>query len=134
MWPSILTSKLSSIGFFEETDDAIDDLCLNFFGSDSIHDFKLQLDGPLYSRTKRKHIDKMKDFWVRSAHGCFTIINNPNEYNREALKDIITKIKPYCQDVEKGLSIVCKALYNVGVTVMVQNHLTLTQVRGGTFV
>jgi HTH-type transcriptional regulator / antitoxin HigA len=50
------------------------------------------------------------------------------------LKDIITKIKPYCQDVEDGLTTVCKALYNVGVTVIIQNHLTLTQVRGGTFI
>ena len=88
---------------------------------------------PRYSRTKRKHVDKMKDFWVRSAYACFSMINNPNDYKREGLKDIIVKIRPYCQDVENGLATVCKALYNVGVTVIVQNQLTLTQVRGGIF-
>jgi HTH-type transcriptional regulator/antitoxin HigA len=73
----------------------------------------------------------MKAFWVASAYQCFKSIDNPNEYDREALKDIIVKIKPYCQDAENGLFTVCKTLYNVGVTLIFQNHLTLTQIRGG---
>jgi hypothetical protein len=76
----------------------------------------------------------MKDFWTKSAYACFQFINNPNDYDREFLKDLIPKIRPYCQDVENGLFTVCRALYNIGITVIVQNHLTLTQVRGGTFI
>lgn len=128
--------KLYKAQFFEETDDIdyIYSRILSYFGYTTIDEYEKHLVHPLQSKTRRLFSDKMKDFWVKSAYQCFKNINNPNEYDREALKDIIVKIKPYCQDVEKGLYTVCKALYNVGVTVIVQNHLTLTQVRGGTFV
>ena len=128
--------KLTKIGFFEESDD-IDYLktrILSFFGYTTIEEYEKKLIAPLYSRTKRTFSDKMKSFWINSAYQCFKNIDNPNEYDRENFKDIITKIKPYCQDKENGLFTVCKALYNVGVTVIIQNHLTLTQVRGGTFI
>lgn len=128
--------KLTKIGFFDDKDD-IDYLIrrvLTFFGYDGIHEFEEQLTLPFYSKSKRTFSDKMKDFWVKSAYQCFKSINNPNEYDREGLKDLIVKAKPYCQDVENGLLTVCKALYNIGVTVIVQNQLVTTQVRGGTFV
>ena len=73
-------------------------------------------------------------FWVDSAYRVFKDIANPNEYNREDLKNIIIKVKPYSQDVNDGLLIVCKALYHCGVTVIAQELLPTTQVRGGTFV
>lgn len=128
--------KLTKAGFFTDSEDVdyLTNRLLDFFGYGSIYQFEKELIKPLYSRTKRTFSDKMKTFWINSAFRCFKDINNPNSYNRDALKDIIVKIKPYCQDVENGLFTVCKALYNVGVTVIVQNHLTLTQVRGGTFV
>jgi HTH-type transcriptional regulator/antitoxin HigA len=127
--------KLTKIGFFEETDDVnyLTARILSFFGFTTIEDYEKRLIAVLNSKTKRTFSDKMKSFWTNSAYQCFLDIKNPNEYDREAFKDIITKIKPHCQDVEKGLFTVCKALYSVGVTVIVQNHLTLTQVRGGTF-
>jgi len=126
---------LTKLGFFDGSDD-IDDLVLkviNFFGYESILDFEEKLSKPLFSKTKRTFSDKMKDFWIRSAYQCFTVINNPNEYDRNKLKDIIVKIKPYSQDVDNGLYVVCKALYNIGVTIIIQNYLSTTQVRGGTF-
>ncbi len=127
---------LTKLGFFENTDD-IDILTkrvLTFFGYDSIQEFENKLATPLFSSTKRNFSDKMKNFWIKSAYQCFKIINNSNEYNRELLKELIVKIKPYSQDVNNGLHTVCKALYNIGVTVIIQNHLPTTQVRGGTFV
>ncbi len=128
--------KLHSIGFFDDSDDIdiVTDRILAFFGYDSIYDYETQLNTPFYSSSKRKYSDKMKDFWIKSAYQCFKSINNPHEYDREALKDLITKIKPYCQDVENGLFTVCRALYNIGITVIVQHQLVTTQVRGGTFV
>jgi HTH-type transcriptional regulator / antitoxin HigA len=128
--------KLSKLGFFEESDD-IDYLVnriLTFFGYESISEFEDGLASPLYSKSKKKFSDKMKDFWIKSAYQCFKSINNPNDYNREALKDLIVKAKPYCQDIENGLFTVCKALYNIGITIIIQNQLANTQVRGGTFV
>ncbi len=127
--------KLNQIGFFTETDDTdyLTKRILSFFNFNSIFEFEREVTKPLLSKTKRTHSDKMKNFWISSASECFKKINNPNPYERNLLKDIIVKIRPYSQDVEDGLFTVCKALYNVGVTVIVQNHLTLTQVRGGTF-
>lgn len=128
--------KLIQVGFFKQSDQAdyYINRVLQFFGYDSIFDFNTKLVAPLYSKSKRKFSDKMKNFWIKSAYKCFLEINNPNVYDREGLKDLIIKIKPYSQDVENGLLTVCKALYNVGVTVIVQNQLLTTQVRGGTFI
>ena len=127
---------LTKLGFFDNSDD-IDELVdrvLHYFGYDSIRQFEEELVTPLYSRTKRKFSDKMKDFWVRSAYQTFRLIDNTNEYNRERLKDVIANMKPYSQDVKNGLYTVCRALYNVGVTVIFQNYLTTTHVRGATFI
>lgn len=127
--------KLNKLGFFEDIEnlDDVTDRILRFFGYNSVFDYESSLIYPLFSKTKRSFTDKMKDFWIKSAYQCFALIGNSNEFNREALKDILIKIKPYSQDVERGLVTVCKALYNVGVTVIVQNQLPTTQVRGGTF-
>ncbi|GAB2613462.1 ImmA/IrrE family metallo-endopeptidase [Belliella aquatica] len=126
---------LTKEGFFDAEND-VDDLvqkALNYFGYKSIREFEEQLIEPLYSRSKRQFSDKMKDFWVRSAYQSFRLIDNPNPYDRERLKEIIPLMKPYTQDVENGLFIVCRALYNVGVTVIFQNYLQTTHVRGATF-
>lgn len=127
---------LTKLGFFDrdyETDELVEKV-LTFFGYSSIQEFENELVEPLYSKTKRNFSDKMKDFWIKSAYQTFRIIDNPNEYNRVRLKDLIVKIKPYSQDVKDGLFTVCKALYNIGVTVIFQDYLSTTQVRGGTFI
>lgn len=128
--------KLGKIGFFDDTDnvDLLIERVLNFFGFDSINEYETEISKPLFSSSRRNFSDKMKDFWIISAHQCFKSINNPNKFNREQLKELIVKIKPYCQDVENGLLTVCKALYSIGVTVIIQHQLVNTQVRGGTFV
>lgn len=127
---------LTKLCFFDknyETDELVDKV-LTFFGYSSIQEYEDELVEPLYSKTKRNFSDKMKDFWIKSAYQTFRIIDNPNEYDRGRLKDLIVKVKPYSQDVEEGLYTVCKALYNIGVTVIFQDYLSTTQVRGGTFV
>lgn len=128
--------RLSKIGFFEESDDInyLTNRILTFFGYSSVSDYERELGQPLFSKSKRAFVDRMKDFWIKSAYQCFKNIANPNPYDREAVKDLIPKIKPYCQDTKDGLLTVCKALYGVGITVVFQNHLSTTQVRGGTFV
>ncbi|MDO6737346.1 ImmA/IrrE family metallo-endopeptidase [Wenyingzhuangia sp. 2_MG-2023] len=127
---------LTKFGFFEskaDTNELVNKV-LTFFGFESIRDYESELNSPLYSSSKRNFSDKMKDFWIKSAYQTFRIINNPNDYNRARLKDLIVKIKPYSQDLKNGLFTVCKALYNVGVTVVFQDYLSTTQVRGGTFI
>ncbi len=107
---------------------------LTFFGYENPYEFDNKLSGVLFSKSKKSFSDKMKDFWIKAAYQCFKIIDNPNNYNRDLLKDLIPKMKPYCQDIENGLFTVCKALYNIGITVIFQTQLTTTQIRGGTFI
>ncbi|WP_221394724.1 ImmA/IrrE family metallo-endopeptidase [Dyadobacter sp. NIV53] len=127
---------LTKLGFFDNsysTEELVAKV-LAYFGYDSIQEFEEQLHEPLYSRIKKNHSDKMKDFWIKSAYQTFKIVKNPNEYRREKLKELVVKIKPYSQDVSNGLLTVCRALYNIGVTIIFQSYLTTTQVRGATFV
>ena len=126
---------LTSLGFIEK-DSTIDDLkkrICEFFQLDNIYDYDNELSEALYSRTKRKFSDKMKDFWIKSSYKYFELIDNPNDYSRDDLKKLTPKIKPYTQNVEKGLLTVFRALYNVGVTVVFQPMLPKTQIRGATF-
>ena len=126
---------LSSLGFIEK-DSSLEDLkdrICSFFGIDSIYDYEKELNEVLYSRTKKSFSDKMKDFWIKSSYKYFELIDNPNDYLRSELIDLIPKIKPYTQNVENGLLIVFQALYNIGVTVVFQPKLSKTQIRGATF-
>lgn len=126
---------LSSLGFIEK-DSSLEDLkdrICSFFGIDSIYDYEKELNEVLYSRTKKSFSDKMKDFWIKSSYKYFELIDNPNDYLRSELIDLIPKIKPYTQNVENGLLIVFQALYNIGVTVVFQPKLPKTQIRGATF-
>jgi HTH-type transcriptional regulator / antitoxin HigA len=107
---------------------------LSFFNLNTIFEYKDKLDYALFSRTKRTTRDKMRDFWVKSAYANFEKIDNPNPYDREALKNIITKIKPYSELDTKGFVTVIHALYNIGITVIAQTNLPNVQVRGATFI
>lgn len=128
--------KLTKLGFFdgEDTTEQLVQRVLDFFGYQSIIDFEENLVEPLYSKAKRNFSDKMKDFWIKSAYQTFQVIANPNEYDREGIKDLVVKLKPYSQDVENGLYIVCRALYSKGVTVIFQDYLSTTSVKGATFI
>ena len=124
--------KLHKTKFIETKSDSekIKTRILDFFGFEDIIEYEKyesDLNSVLYSKSKRKFTDKMRDFSIKSAFRIFELIDNPNEYDREELKDLVTKIKPYSNDVENGLLIVCKALYNIGVTVCVQHYLTTSQ-------
>lgn len=112
---------------------AIEQRLCTFLGLESIEDYTRDLAYALYSRTKRASSNKMLDFWTKSAYQYFVEVANPNEYDREALKELVPKIRPYTRDVENGLLTVVRALYSVGVTVIYQPYLPNTQVRGATF-
>lgn len=127
---------LTGLGYINRNDslEQLKDRICNFFGINSIYDYDLELNDVLYSKTKKTFSDKMKDFWIKSSYKYFELINNPNDYSRNNLIDLIPKIKPYTKNVEHGLNTVFQALYNVGVTVVFQPLLPKTQIRGATFV
>jgi HTH-type transcriptional regulator/antitoxin HigA len=127
---------LISLGFINKS-NSLEDLKLricNFFELDSIYDYDKELNDVLFSKTKKTFSDKMKDFWIKSNYKYFEVINNPNEYNRNELVELIPKIKPYTKNVETGLVTVFQALYNIGVTVVFQPMLPKTQIKGATFI
>jgi Zn-dependent peptidase ImmA (M78 family)/DNA-binding Xre family transcriptional regulator len=127
---------LKDAGFIDTTNDfkAIENRLVKFFCLDSIFTYSSQIGGVAFSRTKRISDDKMREFWVRSAFFQFEKIANPNQYKKEELLSIIPKIGPYTRYEEKGFLTVIQALYNIGITVIVQSYLSKTQVRGGTFI
>lgn len=114
--------------------DEIEQRILSFFSLESIYEYESEVSSALFSRTKKSTHDKMMEFWVKSAYLQFQKVNNPNDYNRDSLLELITKIKPYTRQVGKGLTTVVKALFNTGVTVIIQSYMTKTQIRGGTFI
>lgn len=106
-----------------------------FFRLDSIMEFDRKVGNVLFCKAKSSSDDKMREFWVRSAYMQFEKINkiNPHAYNEEALRALLPKIRAKTRNEETGLLDVIQALFQVGVTVIVQSYLTKTQVRGGTF-
>lgn len=128
--------KLKKLGFLSDIKDLeyVEKRICEFFQLNHIYEYDHDLGGVLYSKTKRSFNDKMKDFWVKSTYSFFKSINNPNEFDRDNLRQLIPKIRPYTRDVENGLFIVARALFNVGVTVIFQPYLSTTQVRGATFI
>jgi Zn-dependent peptidase ImmA (M78 family) len=104
-----------------------------FFGLINIFEYDKSNVIPVFSRTKRESSNLMRDFWVKSAYVHFIGIKNPNPYDRDALVDLIPKIRPYTMNVEKGLLTVAQALYHVGLTIIYQPYLPTVQVRGATF-
>lgn len=121
--------KSISINDFEN----IEILIKKHFRLKDIYDYDQRI-GVAFKKSRRAKQNKMLDFWVTSVYLQFSDINNPNSYDREYLKQLIPKIKPYTLDEENGLLKVCCALYQAGVTVMSHKHITNTQVHGATFI
>jgi len=112
----------------------IENKLINFFGLRNIFEYTHNFQYPVFSRPKSNSNNKMRDFWIKSAIIQFEMINNSNTYDRQALVELIPKIKPYTMNIEKGLMIVARALYNIGVTVIFQRSLPSVSVRGATMV
>lgn len=127
---------LKKAGFLEVTNniDYVENRIITFFGLDSIFDYTSEVGYTLFSRANLKSHDQMREIWVRCAYLQFKKLNNPNTYNIKQLEDILPKIKLYTRNVKNGFLTVLKALYNIGITVIVQDYFTKTQVYGASFV
>ncbi|TEB42995.1 ImmA/IrrE family metallo-endopeptidase [Flavobacterium circumlabens] len=126
---------LISLGFINKNDslEILKERICKFFDISSIYEYERELNEAFYSRTKKTFSDKMKDFWIKSSYKYFELIDNPNEYKRQNLIDLIPKIKPYTQNTETGLLTVFQALFNIGITIVFQPSLPKNQIRGATF-
>lgn len=77
--------------------------------------------------------DLTRAFWIKAAMACFEEIDNPHDYDRQALIKIFPQIRWHTLNEERGLVEIIKALYKVGITVIFQPALQTLQVRGATF-
>lgn len=128
--------NLSKSGFLTTKTDFnyIERRIVDFFGLKSIFHYSNKYFIPAFSKTKKSESTLMREFWVRSAYSHFESINNPHDFDRQKLIDLIPKIRPYSINVANGLKTVTQALYHIGLTVIYQPHLPTTQVRGATFI
>jgi Zn-dependent peptidase ImmA (M78 family) len=122
------------LGFIESATDyeEIERKIVNQFGLQSIFEYSLDVAYPLFSKGKRPFSDRMLEYWVKSAYSKFLEINNPNRFDKSGFESLIPKIRPYSRDVEFGLLTVVKAMFNLGVTVIVQPYLMKTHIKGMT--
>lgn len=126
--------RLKAVGFIQKVDDlqAIEKRICTYFSIPKVEDYETIEAGILFSKTKNPYDNKMIDFWMKSACGYFDMLQSPQPYNRDVLAMLIPKIRGYTRDVANGLPVVIRALYNAGVTVLYQQHLAKTSIRGAT--
>lgn len=129
-------TALKKCGFISSKADvaSAEKRIVNFFGLKDIYEYENFKYFPAFSRTKNKSNNPMRTFWINSACYQFETINNPYEYDRSSLVDLMPKIRPYTRKEKDGLMTVIRALYKVGVTVIYQPHLINVQVRGAALV
>ena len=113
----------------------IDEKITKFFGLKSIYLYTQDILPPvLFTKIKRYSNDEMTMLWQMGAYAQFDKFENPNEYDKEAFLSLVPKIRSYTQYEETGLLIVIRALYRIGVTVIVQQYLSTTSIRGASFI
>lgn len=120
-----------------DTDEQMCKRLTEYFGYHSIFEYKVPISpkSALFSKRKvsaqEKRDQLMMNFWLTTAQRSFVEMNNPNEYDRELLKDFVLKrIKQYTSDVNSGFSIAIYVLYQLGVSVLVQDYITGTHAYG----
>jgi hypothetical protein len=71
--------------------------------------------------------------WIRIAEDIFKELNNPYQYNQQALVDYFPLIRRHSTNVQFGLLNVFKELFKIGVTVIYLPPLPSLHLRGATF-
>ncbi len=127
---------LKQQGFLNSTTDFkyIETRIVKFFGLKTIFDYGIEVGHALFSRANLKSHDQLREFWVRCAYTEFKKLNNSNDYFKKNLEELLPRIRPYTRHIKLGFYTVIKALYNIGVTVIVQDYFAKTQVYGASFV
>ena len=128
---------LRKIGFIKKTDDfrAIDKRITTFFCLPSIYLYSQDILPPMvFSKIKRYSNDEMLLLWKMGAYAQFEKLSNNNEYDKDALLALIPKIRAFTQYEESGLLMVIRALYKIGITVIVQQYISQTSVRGASLI
>jgi Zn-dependent peptidase ImmA (M78 family) len=126
---------LKKLGFIDTIKDLnlIENKIIEFFQLENIYEYS-SLDIPsLYSKSKFYQSDKMLRFWNGLVRKQLNSIDNPNQYNEKSLLTLMPKMREATLNVENGFRNFIKALFECGVTVIVETYISGTSIRGGTF-
>lgn len=113
---------------------ALEERIKQFFLFDKVYDYKDIEIKPQYSRTKHSASDRMLQFWNTMVRYELHGVDNPNPFDRERFKNILSLFRSATLDEEFGLKKIILSLYSCGVTVIVQSYVAKTSIRGATFI
>lgn len=127
--------RLKRIGFIESTADweGIESRIVEFFGYGSVFEYGDELPRTAFSRTVHNPSADMRRFWMSSVHHQFKQLTaGAPPFNRGGLEALLPKTRAYTTDVERGFTAFVRALYRLGVLVLVESYVTTTAVYGAT--
>lgn len=128
-------------GFINDvTDEKEIETKLNrFYGFDSIFEYEKRSFNVLFSSPTIEYasetIEKIglaRDNWLTAGRQLVVRLDNPYQYDRNALIKYFPQIRWYSTNVEFGLINVIKALFKLGITVIYQSPLSSLHLRGAT--
>jgi Zn-dependent peptidase ImmA (M78 family)/transcriptional regulator with XRE-family HTH domain len=127
--------SLKKIGFIKTIQDlkSIEEKIIEFFQIEELSDYLIKDIRPLFSQTKIKSSDKMLMFWNRIVLEQIKTIQNPYPFDERKLLSIVPKMRGITADVENGFNKFIHALFECGVTVIVETYISKSGIRGGTF-
>ena len=113
--------QLKKIGFINSINDfeAIESRIKDFFGYDNIFEYGQNKVTAALSSGKRKSGKKSLDFWFETVCQSIDKTPNPYSYDRVGLIEYFPKIRANCTNISKGLMLVAKELFKLGVTLII---------------
>ncbi|KXX70610.1 ImmA/IrrE family metallo-endopeptidase [Flammeovirga sp. SJP92] len=127
--------ELKKLGLIEQTKD-LDKIILRleeFFKIDSILSIK-DYESILFSKAKLSPSETSFKIWKLCALKQAKFLSNPNPFDPQKVQAILPNIKKCIANPEKGLLAACVALWQLGITVIIQEYQPKSTVRGATFV
>lgn len=129
-------ADLKKSGFIKNISDFsdIEKRITNFFGLNSIFEYRMPAQEAAFSAgyiTPKSTFSRST--WINTAKHVFKAINNPYEYDREALISYFPEIRRHSMSVDMGLNNVIRSLYKIGITVIYLPPFSSLHLRGATF-
>ena len=111
----------------------------SFFGFSSIYEYDdTSISPTLFSKSRRKVLEekeeKMTNFWLKCAISSFLRIDNPNEFDRNLLIQLVKRTSEFTADEVNGYHRFVLVLYQIGITVLTQPYISGTKSHGGTII
>lgn len=128
-------AALKKAGFINSISDYrdIEFKITRYFGFKSIFEYKRPSNKPAFSAGKVMPKDNLtRDLWNAATEDFFKELENPNDYDKQALIDYFPEIRWHSTNVEYGMINVIRELYKCGVSVAYQSSLSNLHLRGAT--